>query len=101
AIAGMIVFLVGLIPGLSFSLWKDFSVDGKTLFDLYTGFATQIMLPVTGLLILYFAGNVMERKVLVEQLGMQGRSLQLWQFLIRWVSPLLLVMVILGELFRL
>nr|MDT0251882.1 sodium-dependent transporter [Endozoicomonas sp.] len=45
AIAGMIVFLVGLIPGLSFSLWKDFSVDGKTLFDLYTGFATQIMLP--------------------------------------------------------
>ncbi len=100
AIAGGIVFLVGLIPGLSFSVWKHFSVDDKTLFDLYTAFATQVMLPVTGLLVLYFSGYVMERKVLIEQLGMQGKSLQFWQFLIRWVSPLLLVMVILGELFR-
>lgn len=101
AIAGAIVFLVGLIPGLSFSLWKNVSVDGKTLFDLYTAFATQVMLPVTGLLVLYFAGYVMERKVLVDQLGMEGRTLQVWQFLIRWVSPLLLVMVIVGELLRL
>ena len=99
--AGVIIFLVGLIPGLSFSLWKHISVDGKTLFDLYTAFATQAMLPVVGLLVLYFSGYIMEKKVLVEQLGMDGKWLQFWQFLLRRVSPVLLLLVILAELVRL
>ena len=100
SIAGGIIFLVGLIPGLSFSLWKNVSVDGKTLFDLYTAFATQVMLPVVGLLVLYFCGYIMERKVLIEQLGMQGKYLKIWQLLIRWVSPALLLVVIISELFQ-
>lgn len=99
-VAGVIIFLIGLIPGLSFSFWKNVSVEGKTLFDLYTGFATQVMLPVVGLLVLYFCGYVMEKKVLIEQLGMEGKPLQIWQLLIRWVSPSLLLIVIAGELFR-
>ena len=100
SIAGGIIFLVGLIPGLSFSLWKHVSVDGKTLFDLYTAFATQVMLPVVGLLVLHFCGYIMERKVLIEQLGMQGKYLKTWQLLIRWVSPALLLVVIISELFQ-
>ncbi|MBO9483622.1 sodium-dependent transporter [Salinisphaera sp. G21_0] len=100
AIAGVMIFLVGLIPGLSFSVWKQVSLNGKTLFDLYTAFATQVMLPAVGLLVLYFCGYIMERKVLAEQLGMQGKSLKTWQLLIRWVSPALLLMVIIGELFQ-
>ena len=99
ALAGSIVFFTGLIPGLSFSLWEGVAFNGKTLFDLYTAVATQVMLPVVGLLILYFCGHIMERKVLVEQLGMHGGSLMVWQFLIRWVGPALLLVVISGGLF--
>ena len=100
AIAGVMIFLVGLIPGLSFSFWKNVSIDGKNLFDFYTGFATQVMLPTVGLLILCFCGYVMERKVLVKQLRMRGRSLQIWRFLIRRAGPSLLLIMIIGELFR-
>ncbi|WP_257286231.1 sodium-dependent transporter [Endozoicomonas sp. SESOKO1] len=100
SIAGVIIFLAGLIPGLSFSVWKQISVGDNTLFDLYTAFATQVMLPVVGLLVLYFCGYIMERNVLIEQLGMRGKPLKIWQLLIRWVSPALLLMVIIGELLQ-
>lgn len=98
-IAGCLVWTIGLIPALSFNLWRDFEpLPGKSLFDVYTAFPTQILLPVTGLLTLYFAGYVLERKVLIQQLGLQGWRLQCWQCLIRYVSPVLLVITMFSEL---
>ena len=98
-IAGVIVWLIGLIPALAFNLWKDVELlPGQGIFDLYTALATQILLPITGLLILFFAGYVLERKILVQQLGLQGSTLMFWQCLIRYVSPMLLVVIILGAL---
>ena len=94
-VAGIVVFLLGLIPALSFNLWKDVSIKGQPLFDFYTNLTTHILLPVTGLLVLFFAGHVMQAKVLKEQVG----GGKLWQFLIRWVSPLLLAVVMFGRLF--
>ena len=97
--AGALVWLIGLIPALSFNVWKDVEpLEGQGLFDLYTAFATQVLLPVTGLLILYFAGYVLERKVLIQQLGLQGWPLQCWQYLIRYVSPVLLLIIVVSEL---
>lgn len=98
--AGLIVWLAGVIPMLSFNVWKDVApLPDKSLFDVYTAFATQILLPVTGLLILYFAGYVLERRLLREQLGQTGLQLFVWQWLIRLVSPLLLLLVLFGQLF--
>ena len=98
-IAGCTVWTIGLIPALSFNLLGDYQpLPGKSLFDVYTAFPTQILLPVTGLLTLYFAGYVLERKVLIQQLGLQGWRLQCWQCLIRYVSPALLVITMFSEL---
>ena len=94
-LAGTVVFLLGLIPAFSFNLWQQVTINGQPLFDFYTDLATHIMLPVTGLLVLLFAGHVMPAVVLKDQLG----SMQLWKFLLRWVSPLLLIAVMLGKFF--
>ena len=97
-IAGSVVWTAGLIPALSFNLWKDYQpAPGKSLFDVYTAFPTQVLLPVTGLLTLYFAGYVLERKVLIQQLNLQGWHLHCWQCLIRYVSPVLLIITMFSE----
>lgn len=98
-IAGSGIWLIGLIPALSLNIWKDVQpLPGKGLFDVYTAFPTQILLPATGLLTLYFAGYVLERKILIKQLGLNGWSLQCWQYLIRYVSPVLLLITMFSEL---
>ena len=97
-IAGVVIWLIGLIPALSFNVWKDLEpLEGQGLFDLYTAFATQLLLPLTGLLTLYFAGYVLERKILIEQLELKGWPLQCWQCLIRYVSPVLLFIIVVSK----
>ena len=54
------------------NVWHGIRIAGKLLFDAYTGFASQVMLPVTGFLILYLAGYVLKRTVLVEQLRVES-----------------------------
>ena len=98
SVAGVVIFLSGLVPALSLNVWHDVQIADKSLFDVYTGFTTQIMLPVTGFLVLYFAGHVLKRAVLAEQLALGAVTLWCWQLLIRWVSPMLLFAVILARM---
>ncbi len=98
-LSGLMIWCMGLIPALSFNLFRDLEpFPDKSIFDIYTAFPTQILLPLTGLLILFFAGYVMDRKSLVSQLGLRGFTLECWKWLIRYVSPLLLLTVMLGGL---
>ena len=98
-IAAGIVWLMGLVPALAFNVWNDMEpLPGKNLFDVYTAFPTQVLLPVTGLFILIFSGYVLERKVLVLQLGLTGWSLHCWQYMIRYVSPVLLAIIMINGL---
>ncbi|OED46082.1 hypothetical protein ACH42_04160 [Endozoicomonas sp. (ex Bugula neritina AB1)] len=99
-IAGGVVWVIGLIPALSFNLLKNIELaKGHGLFDFYTALATQVLLPVTGLLILYFAGYVMKPSVLSEQIGLKGGALKFWHYLIRYISPALLLIIAVRTLF--
>ncbi len=94
-LTGIVVWLMGLIPSFSFNLLADIKpLPDKSLFDVYTAFPTQVLLPVTGLLTLIFAGYVLDSKRLSEQLGLSGIKLRCWLWLIRIVSPLLVAGVL-------
>ena len=93
-ITGGLVWLPGLIPALSFNVFDSVRTrSGKTLFDLFTAFPTDILLPLTGFLILLFAGFVIDRKVLVVQLGIHRKLFQPWQVIVRYISPALVLLI--------
>ncbi len=100
-LTGLVVWLTGIVPALSFNIFSGISpLPGKSLFDVYTAFPTQILLPVTGLLILLFAGYVLDQKRLQEQLGLTGIQFKCWLILIRLVSPLLVVTVLVSGIIK-
>ncbi|WP_242667305.1 sodium-dependent transporter [Parendozoicomonas haliclonae] len=90
-VVGFVVWCLGLIPALSFNLWSGVSIAGHGLFDLWTGFATNILLPVTALLILVFVGWVVPWGTVAEQLGFKtnngGTMEGMFRLLFRFIAP--------------
>ena len=97
---GIATWLVGIATVLSFSHWAfDFNFLGAVkhngVFDILDILTANIMLPLGGLFIAIFAGWMMKEKHSKEELGLK-HSYILWQFLIKYIAPVLVIVVILN-----
>nr|VFK61100.1 MAG: neurotransmitter:Na+ symporter, NSS family [Candidatus Kentron sp. TC] len=98
-LAGMCAWVLGLATVFSFNLWAEFKLWGKTPFDMLDYLTSNIMLPLGGLLFALFAGWRMARVSTREELGMgDGLGFLLWRFLVRYVSPVGIGLVLLHSL---
>ena len=101
--AGFATWLCGLMTVFSFNLWSDFKpLSGfevfrdSTVFDLLDYLTANIMLPLGGLLIAIFASWKMKRASSIDELGMGNRFFYpLWRFLVRYITPIAVVIVFL------
>jgi len=98
-VAGLSWFL-GLASVFSFNLWSEVKIVGKSPMDAIDYVATQIMLPVGGLLIALFAGWVLSARITREELGerMPGWAFTAWLWVTRVVTPALILVVLGGIL---
>lgn len=94
-IVGLLSFLVG-VP-LSLSLGGDaadwMTIGGKPLFDWVDFICSNIILPVSGLVITIFAGYVW--KGVAEESGLTAGWFRLWRFMVRFIAPILVLLVLL------
>jgi NSS family neurotransmitter:Na+ symporter len=99
ALTGLTCWLVGLVSLFSFNIWSGYQWHGKTAFDLIDFLATNVMLPVGGLLIAVFAGRMMSREATAEELGGRGVVYASWSFLIRYITPIAVAIVFLHAVY--
>jgi NSS family neurotransmitter:Na+ symporter len=94
---GLTAWLLGIGTVLSFNVWsgEEYQLFGKTLFDLLDFLTANIMLPLGGLLIAIFAGWVMTRRDSADELQMSAPGYAAWRFVIRYITPLAVVVVFL------
>jgi len=90
---------------LSFNRWAGFAplavvpgFETKTVFDLLDFLASNILLPLGGLLIALFAGWVMSRASSAEELALGNPGFRTWRFVLRYVAPLAILLVFLNLL---
>ncbi|MFB3090759.1 MAG: sodium-dependent transporter [Gammaproteobacteria bacterium] len=96
AIAGLIAWALGIGSALSFNLWQDYRLFDKTYFDIMEYVTSNIMLPLGGLLIAIFTAWLMSRKAVVEELGLdEGLLFRTWFFVVRYVTPIGVVIIFL------
>ncbi len=94
-IAGVVAWLLGLVTVFSFNLWQDFQLWDKTPFDLLDYLASNVMLPLGGLLIVLFVGWILPGPAVKTETGFTDRHCyRLWRLLIRWVAPLALLLIL-------
>jgi NSS family neurotransmitter:Na+ symporter len=95
---GLLVWFLGLGTVFSFNIWsgESFQLFGKTFFDIMDYLTANIMLPLGGLLIAIFAGRCMSRSSSVDEFSMgDGLIYKTWWLLIRYVTPVAVVIVFL------
>lgn len=100
-IAGLAVFIMGIPTALAGSgaLFGDWEkMYGKNFFDTLSSLTGDWMMPVGGLLTAIFVGWVMGKKMISEEflLGTKMKKLlPIWLFLLRYIAPVGVFLVIL------
>ncbi|WP_411739196.1 sodium-dependent transporter [Peribacillus sp. S4] len=98
-IAGITVFLIGIPSALSFGVLSDVKIFNLSIFDFADYLTSNIALPVGALFISLFIGYQMKRIEVQKEFETgadSGRSLfKLWYFLIRYIVPIMIILVFL------
>ena len=92
--AGAGCWLLGLGTVLSFNMWSEKSVFGKTFFDAIDFLTADVLLPVGGILVAIFAGWIMKRSESAEEMDVGGLY-PYWLGLTRFIAPTAVAVILL------
>ena len=104
ALAGFIVWILGIVTVLSFNHWAfSFQFAGTTkengMFDIFDILTSNIMLPIGGLLVAIFAAWLMSRTSTVDELGLgDGTAYKAWRFSVRYIAPFGVIIIFLNAI---
>lgn len=94
-----LIFLVGIPSSLSFGSLSDMKLWGYTFFDLAGLLTDNLLLPLGGLLMCYFIGWRWKPELLAEEIeqgGVRFRWKKLWIVGIRFITPILIFVVMIA-----
>lgn len=98
---GIATWALGIVTALSFNVWSfEFDFAGETkgagMFDVLDILTANIMLPLGGLFIAVFAGWVMRESSSMNELNTTSKGYNIWLILVRYVTPVAVMMVFLN-----
>ncbi|TJY41779.1 sodium-dependent transporter [Cohnella pontilimi] len=93
-IVSIVCFLVGIPAALSVGgAFSSFHPGGKTVFDWVDFVTAYILMPFGGLIVTLFTGYAWKKAG--EEAGLSGFWYGTWMFLLRYVAPILIILVFL------
>jgi len=94
---GFAIWLLGLLTVFSFNIGENWILFGKTMFELLDYITANILLPLGGLLTAIFAGWVISKNNSQDELAIPAPFFNsLWRVLIRYITPLGIIIVFLN-----
>ena len=96
---GLSIWLLGFLSVLSFNVLSDLTFLRGTFFDNLDYLTANIMLPLGGLAIVFFAGWVMSQNSTADEIDPgAGGGYRAWRFLARYVAPIAVVLIFLNAI---
>ncbi|NLK66478.1 MAG: sodium-dependent transporter [Campylobacteraceae bacterium] len=97
------VYVMGTFCILSYqsATSETFTFFGKPFFDVLDYLTSNIMMPITGILVSIFVGFVMKRELVYELfVPYMGEAMfKVWYFLLRFVAPTAVAIIMINQLF--
>jgi len=100
-VSGALLFLVGLLTVFSFNYLKYFTplpfgpLRGKTIYEGIDYFGSNLLMPIGGILMAVIAGRLLPKQVAQEELlNPKAIHFAIWRFLIRFVAPVAVGMIL-------
>lgn len=86
---GVIVWGLGIAALSSFNFGSEVAIFGMNIFDFLDFITANVMLPLGGLFVAFFAGWVVSKQISMDELAIKERMFySAWLFTIRYVAPL-------------
>ena len=106
SVFGGAAFLIGIACVLGYNVWSDVRplafwplfADADIL-DALDGFTGKVMLPLGALLVSIFVGWRVDRRLLETTTGLSSAMFALWRFLLAWLCPIAVTIILLTGLF--
>lgn len=96
-VTGAGVFVLGVPSALGFGVWRDFGLFGLGILESIDQIASSVVLPLGGLLIAAFVGWRWSHADALRIAGIQTSAAgTLWRFLLRYVAPCLIALILVG-----
>ncbi|PXX97557.1 sodium-dependent transporter [Halomonas sp. LBP4] len=95
---GIVLWLVSTLAMLSFNLGADWTLAGKHFFGWLDYLTSRWMMPLGGLGMVLLAGFVLKSEAFRDELGLSPRWHALWLFMVRYVSPLGILVIFVDAL---
>lgn len=95
---GIVLWLVSLLAMLSFNIGADWTLAGKHFFDWLDYLTSRWMMPLGGLGLAIMAGFLLRNDIFKAELGLSRSQHALWLFMIRYVSPLGIILIFIDAL---
>lgn len=97
-----IALVFGSICALSFGCLSNFTICGQTVFSLFDYVSSNILLPAGGMFISFFAGWLLDRNIIKNQLTNDGsvkvRVTKAIIFSLKYIAPIGILLVFLSSL---
>ena len=94
--------LIGIASSLALGEWKNITLAGLNLFDALDFLTAKIMLPLNGMLVAIFAGWVINKKIVRDEITNRGSIkapyYPVFIFLLKYVAPISIALIFINEL---
>lgn len=97
-IVSCICIALGISCSLGFGIWKDVTIFGMTLFDLFDFIVAKFLMPIGAFIMCVFLGWVVDKNILRNELTNNGTLrqplYQTYRFIIRYIAPICIALIL-------
>jgi NSS family neurotransmitter:Na+ symporter len=98
AASGAVLLVISMLAMLSFNLMAGWTPMGKNFFDWLDYLTSRWMMPLGGIFTVLLAGYALRSEIMRDELGLPALGYALWLFMVRYVCPVLIMVVFLHAL---
>ena len=95
------LFILSSVCSLSVGPWSGYTICGMTIFDFLDTVATNIMLPVGGILICIYMGWIAPRSFFRNEMTnggtLKSRMFGIVACIVKWIAPLLIATILVSQ----
>ncbi|MBY6209189.1 MULTISPECIES: sodium-dependent transporter [Halomonas] len=95
---GIVLWVISTLAMLSFNVGADWTLAGKHFFDWLDYLTSRLMMPLGGLGMALLAGFVLKSQAVKDELNLPAGIYALWLFMVRYVSPLAILVIFVDAL---
>lgn len=97
-LVAMIVWVIAMALDFSFNLWSSITWHDMSVFDIFNAASSDIILPLSGFLAVFFAAWMVSERSLRQELRTHRLLVRLWLIVLRYIAPVGILFVLFNAL---